>query len=124
MVEASRTSGKQVLVGHVLPFVPEYAAARRMIDEGRHGKLLGGSFKRVISDPTWLKDFYDPTKVGGPLVDLHVHDAHLIRLLFGMPTAVASQGRMKGDVVAYCQSMFRFPDRSLVVSATSVRLPL
>jgi predicted dehydrogenase len=119
MVESARKAKKQLFVGHVLPFFPEYAEARRLIAEGRHGKLLGGSFKRVISDPAWLKDFYDPGKVGGPLVDLHVHDAHLIRLLFGMPSAVSSQGRMRGEVVEYCHSMFRFPDRSLVVSATS-----
>jgi predicted dehydrogenase len=119
MVEAARKAGKRLFVGHVLPFVPEYREARRMIDEGRHGKLLGGSFKRVISDPTWLKDFYDPRTVGGPLVDLHVHDAHLIRLLFGMPTAVASQGRMRGEVVEYCDTLFRFSDASLVVSAAS-----
>ncbi len=119
MVEAARKAGKQLLVGHVLPFFPEYAEARRLIEEGRHGKVLGGSFKRVISDPAWLKDFYDPGKIGGPLVDLHVHDAHLIRLLFGMPTSVTSQGRMRGDVVEYCHSMFRFPEPSLVVSAAS-----
>ena len=119
MVEAARKANRKLFVGHVLPFVPEYREARRIIGEGRHGKLLSGSFKRVISDPTWLKDFWDPRTVGGPLVDLHVHDAHLIRLLFGMPTAVMSQGRMRGDVVEYCNTMFRFADPSLVVSAPS-----
>jgi predicted dehydrogenase len=116
MVEAARKGDRKLFVGHVLPFVPEYREARRLIDEGKHGKVLGGSFLRTISDPTWLKDFYDPSKVGGPLVDLTVHDAHLIRLLFGMPQAVTSQGRMRGDVVEFCTSMFRFADPSLVVS--------
>lgn len=119
MVAAARTSGRQLLVGHVLPFFPEYAEARRIIADGKHGRLLGGWFKRVISDPTWLKDFYDLAKVGGPLLDLHVHDAHLIRLLFGMPTSVSSQGRMRGEAVEYCQTMFGFPDRRLVVGAAS-----
>ena len=119
MVAAAEKSGKQVLVGHVLPFFPEYAHARKLIDSGKYGKAIGGSFKRVISDPLWLKDFYDPALVGGPLVDLHVHDAHFIRLLFGMPTAVISQGRMRGDVVEYCNTLFEFDDPSLAVSATS-----
>jgi hypothetical protein len=48
-----------------------------------------------------------------------VHDAHLIRLLFGMPTSVTSQGRRRGKVVEYCNTMFAFPDRSLVVGAAS-----
>jgi predicted dehydrogenase len=73
----------------------------------------------VISDPSWLKDFFDPAKVGGPLVDLHVHDAHFIRLVFGMPTAVTSQGRLRKGVVEYCVSQFQFANKSLVVSAAS-----
>jgi predicted dehydrogenase len=119
MVAAAKKAGKQILVGHVLPYFPEYAHARKLIDSGKYGKAIGGSFKRVISDPLWLKDFYDPQQVGGPLIDLHVHDAHFIRLLFGMPTAVFSQGRMRGEVVEYCNTLFQFADPSLVVNATS-----
>lgn len=119
MVAAARKSGQQVLVGQVLPFFPEYAHARAVIASGQYGRLLGGTFKRVISDPLWLKDFFDPRRVGGPLVDLHVHDAHLIRLLLGMPVEVASRGRMRGEVVEYCQTSFHFADASLVVSAES-----
>lgn len=119
MVKAADKAGKQMLVGHVLPYLPEYAAAQKLIAKGKYGKLLGGYFKRVISDPLWIKDFFDPAKVGGPLVDLHVHDAHFIRLLFGMPTAVTSQGRMRGEVVEYCNTQFQFADPVLAVSATS-----
>jgi predicted dehydrogenase len=119
MVKAAEKAGKQILVGQCLSLLPEYAFARKAIASGKYGKLLGGHFKRVISDPLWLKDFFDPAKVGGPLVDLHVHDAHFIRLLFGMPTAVTSQGRMRGDVVEYCVSQFQFADRQLVVSSAS-----
>lgn len=119
MVAAAKKAGKQILVGHVLPYFPEYAHARKLIDSGKYGKAIGGSFKRVISDPLWLKDFYDPQRVGGPLIDLHVHDAHFIRLLFGMPTAVFSQGRMRGEVVEYCNTLFQFADPNLVVNATS-----
>jgi predicted dehydrogenase len=127
MLKAAERAGKQILVGHVLPLLPEYRVAREFAASGKYGRLLGGHFKRVISDPLWLKDFYDPAKVGGPLVDLHVHDAHFIRLLFGMPTAVTSQGRLRspppgsqrGDVVEYCVSQFQFADRDLVVSSAS-----
>lgn len=119
MLAAAEKAGKQILVGHVLPFFPEYAHARKLIDSGRYGRLLGGTFQRIISDPLWLKDFYDPRRVGGPLVDLHVHDAHLIRLLFGMPKSVASQGRLRGEVVEYCNSLFYFDDPVLAVHAVS-----
>lgn len=119
MVNAAARADRQILIGHVLPFFPEYAQARKIIDSGRYGRVLGGSFKRVISDPLWLPDFYDPQRVGGPLVDLHVHDAHLIRMIYGMPTSVVSQGRMRGEVVEYCDTLFRFEDPSLVVTASS-----
>ena len=119
MVAAAHKSGRQLLVGHVLPFLPEYDAARKLIAGGKYGKVIGGHFKRVISDPAWLPDFFDTSKVGGPLVDLHVHDAHFIRLLFGMPKGVTSQGRLRGDVVEYCTTMFQFADAHLAVSATS-----
>ena len=52
-------------------------------------------------------------RVGGPLVDLHVHDAHFIRLLFGMPTTLTSQGRLRGDVVEHCSTLFGFSDPPL-----------
>lgn len=115
---AARQSGKLLLVGQVLPFFPEYAYACQAIQRGDYGRLLGGSFKRVISDPQWLPDFYDLQRVGGPLVDLHVHDAHFIRLLFGMPQRVATQGRLRGDVVEHCHSLFYFQDPALCVTAT------
>jgi predicted dehydrogenase len=119
MVAAAEQADRLLLVGHVLPFFPEYAFLRKVVAESTYGKLLGGQFDRVISDPEWLPDFYDPDRVGGPLVDLHVHDAHLIRFLFGMPKDVVSQGRIRGEVVEYCNSLFSFDDPSLVVGSSS-----
>src|SRR5690606_2918738 len=119
MVTAAEAAGKLLMIGQVLPFFPEYTHVLQVAQQQTYGKLLGGTFKRVISDPTWISDFYDPQRVGGPLVDLHVHDAHFIRLLFGMPRRVSSQGRMRGEVVEYCVSQFGFDDPKLVVSAVS-----
>src|SRR5690349_7036660 len=119
MVSAAQKAGKQLMIGQVLPFFPEYAFAYKTIQSGKYGRLLGGNFKRVISDPQWLKDFYDPKKIGGPMLDLHVHDAHYIRLLCGMPTAVFTSGRMRGEVAEYFTSQFQFGDQRLAVSATS-----
>ena len=119
MVKAAKDAGKQLMIGQVLPFFPEYAFAYQAVKSRKYGKLLGGFFKRVISDPLWLKDFYDPEKVGGPMLDLHVHDAHYVRLLFGMPKAVFTSGRMRGRVAEYFMSQFIFDDPKLVASAMS-----
>jgi predicted dehydrogenase len=117
MVAAAERADRQLLVGQVLPFFPEYAYARKVITSGKYGKLLGGHFKRIISNPAWLKDFFDPKAVGGPLVDLHIHDAHFIRLLCGMPKALFSTGRMRGDVVEFFETQFLY-DRGLSVTAS------
>lgn len=118
LVSAARQNNVLLFCGQVLPYFPEYAKAREIIDSGEYGKLIGGNFKRIISDPTWLDDFYDMEKVGGPMIDLHVHDAHLIRMLFGMPRRVASAGRMRGDVVEFCNTVFDYGDNNFAVSAT------
>ena len=119
MVAAASKAGKQLLIGHVLPFFPEFAYAHEMIRAASTASCWAGNFKRVISDPLWLKDFYDPARCGGPMLDLHIHDAHFIRLLFGMPDRVSSVGRMRGEVVEYFDTQFLFDDPSLVVPATS-----
>ncbi len=118
MVRAAERAGRLLLIGHVLPFFAEYAYARDLITRGKYGGLLGGSFKRIISDPTWIKDFYNPKTIGGPVVDLHIHDAHFIRLIAGMPSTVASTGRIRGEVVEFVDTHFRFPDSDVTISAT------
>ena len=119
VVRVANQCGQILLVGHVLPFFPEYAHALKIVSSRRYGRLLGGHFKRVISEPSWLPHFFDPRLVGGPMLDLHVHDAHFIRMLYGMPRSVYASGRMRGDVVEYFTSQMMFHDPHLAVSATS-----
>jgi predicted dehydrogenase len=117
MVETARRVNKQLLVAHVLPFIPEYAWARKAITSGKYGRLIGGTFRRIISEPTWIPDFFDPDTVGGPVVDLHIHDAHFIRLVCGMPRGLFTTGRMRGDVAELFTTQFVYDD--LAVSASS-----
>jgi predicted dehydrogenase len=119
MVKTAGQQGRQLMIGHVLPFFPEFAYAYQTVRGGKYGRLLGGHFKRITADPLWLKDFWDPRRVGGPMIDLHIHDAHFIRLLCGMPTAVFSSGRMRGEVAEFFTSQFQFADPTLSVTATS-----
>ena len=119
MVDAAKEAGKLLMIAHVLPFVPEYNFIYQKVQSGEFGRFLGGHFRRIISDPLWLTDFYDPDRCGGPMVDLHIHDAHFIRLVCGMPKAVHSVGRMRGDVAGFFSTQFLYDDPSLVVTATS-----
>ncbi|MBN2296921.1 MAG: Gfo/Idh/MocA family oxidoreductase [Pirellulales bacterium] len=117
MVRTAKQAGKMLLIGHVLPFFPEYRYAYRTVKSGKYGKVIGGSFKRMISDPLWMGHFYDPDVCGGPMIDLHIHDAHFIRLICGMPKAVQTIGRMRGEVLEIFNSQFIYDDGPMVTAS-------
>lgn len=119
MVAAATKANRLLMIGHVLPFFPEYDWALKTIRGGDYGALRGGAFRRVIADPAWMQGFWSAERIGGPMLDLHVHDAHFIRLVFGMPTEVTTTGRMREGLPEFWHSQFRFADRELVVAATS-----
>ncbi len=118
MTAAARQAQKLLFIGHVLPYFPEYAWALKAIGSGKYGKILGGSFRRVISEPTWLANYWKADQVGGPMLDLHVHDAHFIRLLFGKPHSVVCRGRMREGLPQFWQSQFDYGLQGPVVCAT------
>lgn len=107
----------QLMVAHILPLMPEFKLLVDAASDGRWGKPIAGRFKRTIGPPTWIPDFYDETTVGGPLIDLHVHDAHLIRLLFGMPTGAHTVCQRQGGVPKFYESVFTFDADDRAVSA-------
>ena len=107
----------QLMVAHILPLMPEFRLLVDAAADGRWGCPVAGRFKRTISPPDWIPDFYDRSRVGGPLIDLHVHDAHLIRLLFGMPTAAHTVCRRKNGAPMFYESVFEFEQPDLAVSA-------
>jgi predicted dehydrogenase len=119
MAAAAESHHRQLFVGHVLPFFPEYAWALQVVSSGTYGAIRGGAFRRVISDPAWLKNFWIADQVGGPLMDLHVHDAHFIRLLFGMPQGVSSRGRLRQGLPEFWHSQFDYGATGPTVVATS-----
>ena len=106
-----------LMVAHILPFMPEFELLVQAASDGRWGNPVAGRFKRAISPPDWIPDFYDRARVGGPLVDLHVHDAHLIRLLFGMPTKAHTASRKRDGSAMFYETVFEFETPDLAVSS-------
>lgn len=111
--------GRMVSVAHVLPYMGAFAYACEAVSDGRWGKPIGGHFKRIISNPDWIPDFYDKDKIGGPLVDLHVHDLHLIQLLFGKPRSFHAVGRLQGDVAKFVHVVYEFASNDIAVASSS-----
>ncbi len=119
MVAASRASGKLLMVGHVLPFFPEFAFALEAVKSRRYGRLRAAHFLRVIAKPDWSSGIADPERSGGPAVDLHIHDAHFIALLCGTPRAIHSRGVVENGAVVHLNTQYLYETENLAVSCTS-----
>ena len=119
IMETAKRLNRMVLVAHVLPYMGAFAFATELVANKTYGVPIGGYFKRIISDPTWIPDFYAKDKIGGPLVDLHVHDLHWIQLLFGKPKGVHAVGRMHGDVAKFVHVIYDYGDAEIAISSSS-----
>ncbi|MEM7476804.1 MAG: Gfo/Idh/MocA family oxidoreductase [Planctomycetota bacterium] len=116
---AAKSADRKVMVAQVLPYMGEFQYAYRAAAAGTFGKPKRATLKRAISPPDWIPNFYERSEVGGPLIDLHVHDTHFVRLLFGMPKRVMCSAEMKNGLVKYCLSLMEFDDPNLIVSTSS-----
>jgi predicted dehydrogenase len=118
MAEAARAGNRRLFVGHVLPFFPEYAWALAAVRSDAYGPLQGAAFRRVTSNPTWVANYWSASECGGPLFDLHVHDAHFIRLIAGMPERATSRGRLRDGIPEFWHTLFEFAGGPAIVEAT------
>ncbi len=116
ILEEAVRADRSVLVAQVLPYMGQYQFAYEALQGSEYGKPIGGYFKRVISPPDWIPDFYDGSRIGGPLIDLLVHDAHFVRMAYGMPKQVMCLAEMNGSMVKFCHALLKFEDPRVVVS--------
>ncbi len=121
MITAAEAAGKLLMVAQVLRFWPEFAAIKELVESGEHGELRGAHFKRVIARPDWGGEkswFADPSKTGGPIVDLHIHDTDFVQYLFGKPAAVSSTGTLSAQgEIEYLVTQYVYPGSNRVVTA-------
>lgn len=91
MIDICERRGVKLLVGHVVRFFPEYAAAKGIVDRGEVGKvavirLTRCSFKPQADRPdSW---FHNPAFSGGMMLDLMIHDFDYARWVGGEVTRV------------------------------------
>jgi predicted dehydrogenase len=108
MLSAAKAANRHLLVGHVLPFFPEFALLADAIKTNRYGRLVAGQFHRIIARPNWSDAISDAAQTGGPAIDLHIHDTHFVRMVCGMPTAVFATGRVEDGVVVHINAQYLF----------------
>lgn len=92
MVSAASRYGRVLMTSHVLRFSPPYVALRQVVWPGKYGPVRFASFRRSCAAPGWGGWLLDPTKSGGGVFDLLIHDADMCLHLFGKPDAVAATG--------------------------------
>jgi len=119
MVTAARDAGQPLMVAHVLPFLPEFAFALEAVQSGRYGPLQAAHFTRVISKPDWSSGIADPSRSGGPAIDLHIHDTHFVSLLCGVPRGVHSRGVIEDGAVVHLTTQYLYDTPNLAVSCVS-----
>jgi predicted dehydrogenase len=90
MVEACARAGVHLLVAHVVRFFPEYAAAKGIVERGEIGNVAVTRLTRCAFQPKPAADnwFIDPSKSGGMMLDLMIHDFDYARWIAGEVVSV------------------------------------
>jgi predicted dehydrogenase len=84
MKEATEKAGVKFMVAQVLRYFPEYAAAKKMMDDGRIGKPVMARTYRGGVHPGRVREWYaDIDKCGGAIQDTLIHDIDYLRYCFG-----------------------------------------
>lgn len=85
MINVVQKNNVKLMIGHVLRFWSEYVEAKRRIEEGEIGDVLGFSSRRFVSYPKYSESHWlqNTNLSGGAAFDLLIHDIDTINWLFG-----------------------------------------
>ena len=97
---AAEASGRLLMVGHVLRFMPEIAELRRLVAAGELGRPLAATAIRLSPPADWNDWMGDPARSGGTLVDLAIHDFDILAELLGPARRVIARGVAGGTHVS------------------------
>ena len=109
--EAER-SGRLLMTGQVLRFLPAYAEAARLVRGGALGAIRMSWFRRHCAKPSWGGWLADPARSGGGIFDLLIHDVDFSIWLFGEPARITAEGA--GGLIS---ATFTYPRSGPVVIA-------
>ena len=93
LADAARRSDRLCMPGMCMRFWNGWDWLRDQIAGKTWGELRSAQFQRLGAGPAWGADFYrDYARSGGPLWDLHIHDADFLYWCFGRPASVFASG--------------------------------
>jgi predicted dehydrogenase len=112
---AADTSGRVLMIGHVLRFVPEIVELRRLLAARELGRPLAASAIRLSPPPDWNDWMLDTERSGGTLVDLAIHDLDVLAALLGPARRVHARAAAGGRHVT---AMIEHEDGEAAVEAS------
>jgi predicted dehydrogenase len=110
MLAEAAASGRILMTGQVLRFIPGYRIASLLLRAGRLGAVHTAFFRRRCAAPAWGRWLGDASKSGGGVFDLLIHDVDFCLHLFGTPMAVSATGyEAAGRGIDWILSEFHYP---------------
>jgi predicted dehydrogenase len=95
MLAAAGQSGRVLMAAQVLRFSGAYEKAAEQVKSGALGVVRSALFRRRCAAPAWSKWLADPSRSGGGVFDLLIHDVDYCLYLLGKPAAVSATGYEK-----------------------------
>ena len=92
MANACKENNVRFMVGQVARWWPEFTVIKDYLDKDKLGKIHMIYEKRLAQHPNWATWHRDPSKSGGGLYDLNIHDIDFLYSLFGLPEKVYAIG--------------------------------
>jgi predicted dehydrogenase len=106
LADAAAKSGRICMPAMCMRFWPGWTWLKERIESGAFGAVRSATFQRLGAPPDWSPFYSDFSRSGGPLFDLHIHDADFVRYAFGEPLEVVSTGS-----AVRVATMYRFGER-------------
>lgn len=100
MVRAAREEGLRLMIGQCLRFDHCYLYLKKRFEEKSFGELKFMTMHRLSEYPRWSPAFADLERTGGCILDTHIHDIDVARMIFGEPKSVSALAYNK---MPFCQ---------------------
>jgi len=120
LIEKKKQTGAQVQIGQVIRFWDEYVELKKMLDDGKYGKVVNANFRRISPRPDWgWNDWLLKYELsGGAAQDLHIHDIDYVLSLFGEPLKFWSVKNCLGEKLSYVNTLMQYDGFAVTVEGT------
>lgn len=120
LIEKKKQTGAQVQIGQVIRFWDEYVELKKMLDDGKYGKVVNANFRRISPRPDWgWNDWLLKFELsGGAAQDLHIHDIDYVLSLFGEPAKFWSVKNCLGEKLSYVNTLMQYDGFAVTVEGT------